>query len=89
MEAELPRQFFGLGDWVRVPVTEIGNFHFVIGPVVYTNSRLFVMKSVVGGFTISFTWTEVAINPGSFRKVGIFEAYRLLEKRLYGRKLLV
>ena len=53
------------------------------------NSRFFVIKSAVGGFTTSFTWTEVTISPGAFRKIGILEAHRLLGKRLNGREMLV
>ncbi len=89
MELKQPAEVFSLGDWVRVPVAEMGNFSFVAGPVIYVNSRFFVIKSAVGGFTTSFTWTEVTINPCAFRKIGILEANRLLGKRLNGREMLV
>ena len=37
LESKQPAKVFSLGDWVRVPVTEMGNFSFIAGPVIYVN----------------------------------------------------
>ncbi len=80
---------FNLGDWVKVPVVEMGSFEFIAGPVVYINDCLFVVKSAVGGFTVSFTWTEAARNRYAFKKIDVGEARKLLADRLGGRELVV
>lgn len=80
---------FNLGDWVKVPVVEMEGFEFIAGPVVYVNDCLFVVKSAVGGFTVSFTWMEAARNGYAFKKIDASEAQKLLAGRLGGRELVV
>lgn len=80
---------FNLGDWVKVPVVEMGNFEFIAGPVVYVNDWFFVVKSAVGGFRVAFTWTEAACNSRAFKKIDAGEARKLLADRLGGRELVV
>ena len=80
---------FNVGDWVKVPVNDFGGYNFLAGPVVYVNDRFFVMRSAVGGFTISFDWIEAANKPQSFKKIDASEAHWMLSDRLLGREFVV
>lgn len=80
---------FKPGDYVRVPVADFGAFTFIVGTVVYVNKYFFVIRSVVGGFTVSYNWTEAACNPLAFSKVPVCRVSSLVADRLCGRELLL
>lgn len=80
---------FNLGDWVKVPVVEMRGFEFIVGPVIYVNDWFFVVKSAVGGFRVSFTWTEAANNKHAFKKTDASGARELLAGRLGGREFVI
>lgn len=89
LEKENSLVVFNLGDCVHAPISDMGAFTFIVGSVVYVNKYFFVIRSVVGGFTVSYNWTETLHNPVAFRKVSVCEAFSLVADRLCNRELLL
>lgn len=74
---------FKVGDWVKVPAQKsIAGVEFFVGRVIARTPYFFVVRSEVGGFAVSYTWTDVCISPLRFKRLGREEALCLVSHRL-------